>query len=383
MAGSQLLLARSDMSQLQDSVQELIAASAASRGPEILQPLAQRTSNLRANATASDLEAAVAALAANIRIERPVGSGWLALTAGCFVEVGAPSAALLEALLLGLPSLLEPAGRFAREARRMALSPDESKQLSKTAGGLWLGDSFLPPERLQAAIWQNEAGYVALQAVDSWSRPTMACIGPSPAARARARSILRIDPTLATVRGAAGWLAKMLSVLDDEPFLVLHPGVGLGFRLNVSGVADNFQLHTLLADLLTGDLSEWPIAAPKLPGKRPSPAVAAVAKGTGPQQIKDLSVGTWNLYLWTAVQPAGHLPEVVPSEDWIWGEGIPADIRVFEGFRVILLGAPSYHRGWQTARRFASMAPRLLLEETLDAEAVSHWMRRFGQTARP
>ncbi len=34
----------------------------------------------------------------------------------------------------------------------------------------------------------------------------------------------------------------MMQVLDDEPILVLHPGKGKGYRVRISGLADNFQL---------------------------------------------------------------------------------------------------------------------------------------------
>ena len=62
---------------------------------------------------------------------------------------------------------------------------------------------------------------------------------------------------------AAHWLHGLLLVLDDEPLIVLHRATGRGFRLTISGVGDNFQLHTLLAAALIGEES-----AGKLAGQR-------------------------------------------------------------------------------------------------------------------
>jgi hypothetical protein len=195
--------------------------------------------------------------------------------------------------------------------------------------------------------------------------------------------VIQIERPLASVSlDGIYWLSRLLAVLDNEPFLVLHPGLGIGFRLNVSGVADNFQLHTLLADLLIEDPFAAPSSGLKLPGQKPSAAVAAVAKGAGPMQIDEGSEGVWDMYQWTAVEPSGHLRDDVPSEHWIWGEGIPADIEVRDGFRVILLGSPSYSRSWNTARQFDAMRPRITVEETLDKAAVTAWMRRFGLADR-
>ncbi len=50
----------------------------------------------------------------------------------------------------------------------------------------------------------------------------------------------------------AHWVYELTWVLDDEPLLVLDRASGRGFRLTMSGIGDNFQLHTLVADRVTG-----------------------------------------------------------------------------------------------------------------------------------
>jgi hypothetical protein len=41
----------------------------------------------------------------------------------------------------------------------------------------------------------------------------------------------------------AHWLPGPAQVLDDEPLVVLDSATGRGFRLTMSGIGDNFQLH--------------------------------------------------------------------------------------------------------------------------------------------
>ena len=60
---------------------------------------------------------------------------------------------------------------------------------------------------------------------------------------------LRLDLVAGSHRS---FLATMLQILDDEPLLVLHVEQKKGFGVRISGIADNFQLHTLLAGAIIG-----------------------------------------------------------------------------------------------------------------------------------
>jgi hypothetical protein len=76
----------------------------------------------------------------------------------------------------------------------------------------------------------------------------------------------------------AHWLPGLAQVLDDEPVVVIDHATGRGFRLTMSGVGDNFQLHTLLADLLIGDPARGLLA-----GDRPAPTWVAAATTAPPR----------------------------------------------------------------------------------------------------
>lgn len=143
-------------------------------------------------------------------------------------------------------------------------------------------------------------------------------------------------------------LAYALLVLDDEPLVALHRASGTGYLLRLSGIGDNFQLHTLLADALIG--------GGHVEGRAPSPQEAAVCRET-PGQVD--TVGSFDL--------------VAPDGGLIWNEGAPADIPVVDGVRLLVLDEPSYQRSWPAGRFFPGMRGDALLERPLDPEETERW----------
>ena len=170
----------------------------------------------------------------------------------------------------------------------------------------------------------------------------------------------------------------MLRVLDDEPLLVLHPGTRRGYRVRCGGIADNFQLHTLLAGALIGAPDQgW------LPGERPDPRVLAAARDQPVAPDARIAQGSFNLWAWRGWRPDGTFPEVPQgTEFWIWNEGMPADIPLFDGVRVVLLGPQPYPRSWNADRCFEGLHAYLNVEETLDAGAVQRWLDRIAAAPR-
>jgi hypothetical protein len=200
-------------------------------------------------------------------------------------------------------------------------------------------------------------------------------------AAARARpELMQLSVEADAAGGTTSFLTDMLRVLDDERLVVLHPGERKGFEVRVSGIADNFQLHTLLADALIGDPHEgW------LSGQKPDPRVVAAARDaeTDPQSRLPAE-GAFNLLNWPALQPDGTLPAGQGNAGWwVWNEGTPADIRPFEGVRVVLLGPPPYPRSWNAGRRFPSMPGELTVEHVLAPDVVSDWLARIAAAPKP
>jgi hypothetical protein len=161
----------------------------------------------------------------------------------------------------------------------------------------------------------------------------------------------------------ADWLHGLLLVLDDETLVILHRPTGFGYRVTISGIGDNFQLHTLLAAALTGKKSRGLI-----PGKAPSPAEVAAASD-GP----DLT-------------PRGGIQARFSMADaygdGIWLEGRPADIPDLEGTRVVILDPAPYPRSWDAGRTYPQMQPEVTVQEILNDMSSAYWLDKVRPLAR-
>jgi len=192
-------------------------------------------------------------------------------------------------------------------------------------------------------------GFEPVVAWQSLPRFEMACVAMlnSPRGRREAtgRDVLRA--AVARVQELSGeqfkCLVYALAVLDDEPVVALDRATGAGFALRISGIGDNFQLHTLLADAL--------ISRGLVAGDAPSPeAVARCRDEAGMVHTH----GSFNL--------------VGADGEWIWNEGNPADIPVVDGVRVVVLDPPPYRRSWPAGRFFPAMTGELVYERALAPE---------------
>jgi hypothetical protein len=165
----------------------------------------------------------------------------------------------------------------------------------------------------------------------------------------RARLVRAVD----VVEEASGHQFKCLKyallVLDHEPLVVLHRPTGTGYRMRMSGIGDNFQLHTLLADALVG--------GGHVPGRAPGPQEVAVCRDA-PGQVH--TVGSFNL--------------MTPGGEWVWNEGTPTDIPVVDGVRLLVLDPPAYERSWPAGRFFPGMTGDLVLERVLDETETRYWL---------
>jgi hypothetical protein len=178
----------------------------------------------------------------------------------------------------------------------------------------------------------------------------------------RDRLIAAVEPMRERI-GTAHWLYGLLLVLDNEPLVVLHRASGRGFRVTVSGIGDNFQLHTLLAAALVGEGS-----AGGLPGRRP--AAEEIAAASDGEQIEPPGGirGCFNL--------------VDAYGEWIWNEGRPADIPPLEGTRVVVLDPPPYERSWNACRAYPLMRPTVRVDGPLPADEAARWLAMVKPSQR-
>lgn len=205
----------------------------------------------------------------------------------------------------------------------------------------------------------------------------IALLSVSKPARAEAQRFRELAEKCGELSNGGHWFRVILSVLDDEPFIAIDLDQMRGVRGKMSGVVENFQLQILLMDVFPAG---W------FGSGNPSRAIIENAKGLG-EQCLDLTVhGRWNMYDWTGVQPDLKLPDHTntgASYFWIWGEGKPEDIPVFNGYRVIILGKQSYQRTWRAQRMFAALPAELKIEEKLSKNEITELLIAMARTPRP
>lgn len=158
---------------------------------------------------------------------------------------------------------------------------------------------------------------------------------------------------VAIATGVGTYLAQALAVLDDEKLVVIHRPTLEGFEFQMSGVADNFQLHTLLEERL--------VTPGHLPGTPPSPLAVEACLASSPDVPYEYDgTGSFNL--------------VAPDGSWIWNEAWPVDIPVVGGGRLLILDPPPYERSWHAARAFLGMPAALSLERRISEDGVKRLM---------
>jgi len=319
-----------------------------------------------------DAMARLAGILATIRFSR---GAELARLAGAMTNHGPMPGELLPVLVRRATEVMEIADRFAATIGtdgESLPSPEDPElvqpAMSRLRGilagppGATLppGAPDLPADPDAAALALAEAWFTG----NAWVQPVL-FLSQRKDVRAglpgRDR-LLAATEAVARQLNAAHWLHGLLLVLDDEPLVVLHRPTGRGYRVTISGLGDNFQLHTLLAAHLIGEESRGMI-----PGKPPTPAeIAAASDGdlTPPGGIK----GNFNL-----ADAYGA---------WIWNEGRPADIPRLDGSRVVVLDPPAYVRTWNAGRAYPLMRPGVTVDEILPEAEAARWLSVVKPAAR-
>lgn len=317
------------------------------------------------------------------RLEELVGSlpllpaALIALGCGALVEYGGSPSAVIPVIFRRTGEALQRAASFVsacKEAARaqpsQAAENEDAEQCVETYG-----------EQVSQRMPEEARAWSALPML---FRVALAILMGD----ARARQLVRDNISFTTaLKGFpvqntdVVCIHKLLQILEHEVLIILHPGLRRGYRVRINGIGDNFQLHTLLADALIGDPTHgW------LPGERPDPIVVAAAKdGPCPRTVEEnqtfpVAQGAFNLWNWQGLQADGTLPTpgTTQSRSWIWNEGTPADISLFEGSRVILLGPPPYARTWSAGRSFPSIAGQFDVLELLTPAQIEDWLTRLA-----
>ncbi|MFE7332256.1 hypothetical protein ACFU8W_46845 [Streptomyces sp. NPDC057565] len=304
---------------------------------------------------ASDAERVLAGprLAALLPAFPPTGPRpMLAMAAGFCVERGADPAACAEPILGGVHRDLLDALEFARRWTATGAAEDELPEPDEKI----IDDALLA--RLGGDTYEATRLALAWCSVEEWQPPALAVLCRSAKVRHRhASAILPACRDLAALeRHDLKCLAYALAVLDDEPLMVLHRPTGTGFEVRIGGIGDNFQLHTLLAHVLVG--------GGHVPGSMPSAESVRLATDPEPAQGRTQTVAT------------GAFELLAPDGKRIWNEGLPDDIPVVEGCRLLVLDEPTYQRSWNADRFFPQLPGTAELTRVLTTDESRTWFAR-------
>ena len=310
--------------------------------------------------TAAQAEAALGILSKGIGVNDTECAAQVALVCGALVERGLDPAPMGPAMLQRLRSIV-PLARRLHDGCMTRVSLDAHDAEAQLA------------QALEQARASTSAEAAAWNLLESLFQPAIAMFAASPGLRDQGRSLLADLEAISANHAGAHWIATLLKVLHEEPYVALEPATGRGIAGRMSGIADNFQLNVLLMDVFPRGL----LSAPRV-----SASAAQVARGEGPQQTEEHLTGHWNLYGWTALTEKKTLPD--PKDHgsqahWVWNEGTPADIPSFEGTRVILLGPPSYERSWSSQRLFSRLPAELTVDRKLSRTEVDQWLDRVAR----
>ncbi|MFE5212576.1 hypothetical protein [Streptomyces sp. NPDC056600] len=347
-------------------VSELEQAVGARDGARTEQVFAAVMGGALQQATPSELTAAGPRLAALLPAFPPVGPRpYLAHAAGFCVERGAEPLACAEPILDAVRKDLADALEFARRWTAAGATGDELPAPDEES----IDDALLARVRGSGGGKDDEdEHYEALRlalawcAAENWQPPALAVLLRDAEVRRRyAPALLSVCLELAELqRHDLKCLHYALAVLDDEPLIVLHRPTGKGFAVRIGGIGDNFQLHTLLAHVLIG--------GGHVPGTAPSATSVRLATDPAPAQGITDTVAT------------GAFELLAPDGERIWNEGLPTDIPVVDGSRLLVLDEPSYRRSWNADRFFPALPGTAELTAVLSADETRAW---FARTSTP
>jgi hypothetical protein len=229
---------------------------------------------------------------------------------------------------------------------------------------------------------KNPKGAQAWEALGSRCLAAVACLSRSSKLRKKEQAsgaIVEATRGLDELVEEVTFLAQIIKVIDDVPLLVIHPESRRGFRLVMNDCATNLEMYVLLMDAIVGDPDKG-----FLKGPRPDARSVRMLKDPdhAPKTTPTVKV-PWHTVAWTGLGADGALPATVPDqpENWVWLEGVPSDIPLFEGERVILFQKPLMARTMEVEPAFEALYPRMKLKSKVSGPEVDRLLARMGKVA--
>ena len=347
-------------------------------GPEPMSSLLQRVLEVIQGATEADLNRALTDLVRGLHGPQPQVGGHVAWACGCLVEQGADAETLCTALLDRLPRALDDARRFVDA---VAPLPEEEPDGTK---GCYVRDRYVSQPQLIKLLQEDPVAAQSFTSLDGYCKGLIAAFSAAPHVLKEAGPSLR--ETLSGMDDVAEYtyfLDRLLRVPMDEQWFIIDAIHDRGFVVDVTGVANAFQVYALLHDVLTrgpGGASDWsaPVTLPA-----PSPEVVDVARGRGAQSAEGVYIPSFTLFRWTAVSKARRVPDSGCVNEWYCMSAIPAELARFEGRRVGVIGEFNVQMEFSIAREFGRLTAGIELRDELPRSEVDRLMDAFTKTPDP
>lgn len=365
-------------SQLESRAEKFAAAAMSSCSDEELGQSMNSYYDDVSRASKTDAAASLAIMAPALEAPDLDRAALVANVCGAVVETGVSSSGIAQPLIQRMRRALTASRRF------LDACMEEASRASKHAPDAGNGDDGEDGPDLDA-IMERRAESMPEEArewlvVQAFYLPLIAVFSYDAAARASAVDLLENAAEIAQYNQGGHWLTRMLKVFASEPYVAIEPATESGITGKICGISDNFQLNMFL-------MAVFPQKG-MFAKRRVSKAVEQVIRGTGPQVSEEVVTGHWNLYTYGALEDDLTLGDAkdnfsYKSQHWVWNEGVPADIPVLDGHRVILLGPPSYSRSWRGQRDFNHLKADLTVEKKLSAAEVKDWLKKIAAAPKP
>ena len=288
----------------------------------------------------------------------------LYLALGALVEAGAPPELAWTAAGRDLPQTLAGATRFAAACVRLSGEQDVERAIVAS------GAAVAKKKPSDAAAWT---------ALPSRSLAAVACLLASRSLRKKVKKTKLSEAAFALEDAVTevGLLSQVLKILDGEPFLVLHPESRRGFRITVQDLASNVELYVLLMETLVGDPKKGLIAGKSIDAKLGVILRSSAAGNKKPQKAPL----HFHMLSWVSLAEDGSLAPDAAADDtqWIWLEGLPAEVPKFGKERIVLLTKAPSASSFTVEPTMANLEPTIRVESKLSSAEVDKILAKLGK----
>lgn len=340
-----------------------------------------------ASRSETDRARLLAELTSRIDHDQPALGAHFALAAGALVEGGLDPRELAEALVAPVTRAVASASRFVALAEKY---PDEPDAMKDDDDAVEVGQRTLSGASLAAIADEDDDAVASFFALDTWHHPVLSAWTRHTRSLAAAQSDPSIVAAVSELEGrseGAEWLARLLRVPVEAPFVILVPELDEAYTLTVTGIAELGQLLVLFGGAV-------PSVFERLGAEAPAREVLDVLSGVGPQQLEASYTANLRFYPWQSLDPATGLParssarwavagREAPETDASLADGAaPRDVTPLgDGTRVLVLVGPrassASARPIPAARMFPALVAQLGSAAPLARDAVVALQRKL------